>query len=164
MLALNHKEILDGWKVRIAGWDQNGYRTELEKKVVDLGITGYIEFSGPRFGLDKDKDFSESKAFILPSYSEGLPMSILEAWSFRLPVIMTEYCNLPEGFEANAAIKIQTTPQSVAEGLLKFLQLSDVEQKKIGENGYLLVSSRFTWDSIASKTIEMYEWHLNDIK
>ncbi len=164
LLALNHKEILDGWKVRIAGWDQNGYRTELEKKVVDLGITGYIEFSGPRFGLDKDKDFSESKAFILPSYSEGLPMSILEAWSFRLPVIMTEYCNLPEGFEANAAIKIQTTPQSVAEGLLKFLQLSDVEQKKIGENGYLLVSSRFTWDSIASKTIEMYEWHLNDIK
>ena len=35
-------------------------------------------------------------------------MSILEAWAYELPVVMTDYCNLPEGFSADAAIHIDT--------------------------------------------------------
>ena len=35
---------------------------------------------------------------ILPSFSEGLPMAVLEAWAYGLPVLMTDHCNLPEGF------------------------------------------------------------------
>jgi glycosyltransferase involved in cell wall biosynthesis len=67
-----------------------------------------IVFTGPAFGDRKDALLRRADAFILPSFSEGLPMSVLEAWSYRLPVLMTEHCNLPEGFAADAAIRIGT--------------------------------------------------------
>lgn len=156
IIRKTHPDTLLNWKIRIAGWDQNGYQEELVKKVSDYSIEKFIDFSGPRFGAEKKRDLAESKAFIIPSYSEGLPMSVLEAWSFGLPVIMTEYCNLPEGIEANAAIKVETTPESVAEGLLQIMTGGDEKLQQMGEVGRSLVVKSFTWDSIADKTIEMY--------
>jgi len=67
-----------------------------------------VSFLGPAFGETKDALLRSASAFILPSFSEGLPMAVLEAWSYRLPVLMTDHCNLPEGFAANAAIRIGT--------------------------------------------------------
>ena len=52
---------------------------------------------------------------------------------------MTRECNIPEGFEANAAIEIRPEPDSIAEGLKAFIALSEGEQKKIGQNGLELV-------------------------
>ena len=152
-----NSQLISQWKIRIAGWDQNNYQKELENKVHKYGIEKYIEFSGPRFGMDKEKDLIESKAFILPSYSEGLPMSILEAWSYGLPVIMTEYCNLPEGFSSGAAIKVDTNAMSVAKGLNSIMTASADELKIMGTNARELVSNSFTWSKIAEDTIKMYK-------
>ncbi len=50
-------------------------------------------------------------------------MSVLEAWAYRLPVLMTDHCNLPEGFAHNAALRIGTDVPSIAEGLRTLFQL-----------------------------------------
>ena len=65
-----------------------------------------VVFTGPAFGEAKDALLRSADAFILPSLSEGLPMSVLEAWAYGLPVLMTDKCNLPEGFAAGAAVRI----------------------------------------------------------
>ena len=44
------------------------------------------------FGEDKIKMYANADAYILPSHGEGLPMTILEAWSWKLPVVMTPHC------------------------------------------------------------------------
>ena len=87
-------------------------------------------------------------------------MSVLEAWSYGLPVIMTEYCNIPEGFAANAAMEIQPEADSITEGLKRFIALSASEQKIMGLNGLKLVKNRFTWPKIGSRMIEVYKWIL----
>ena len=46
--------------------------------------------------------YANSTAFILPSFSEGIPMAVMHAWAYSKPVLMTEGCNLPIGFTANA--------------------------------------------------------------
>ena len=121
-----------GWRFVIAGWDQGGHEAELKRICAELGLP-YVEtrdqgskgqpevggqqessvvFAGPAFGETKDALLRSADAFILPSLSEGLPMSVLEAWAYGLPVLMTEECNLPEGFAAQAAIKIDAAAPS----------------------------------------------------
>jgi len=65
-----------------------------------------IIFTGPAYHSLREDLMNLSSAFILPSLSEGLPMAVLHAWAHGLPVLMTPECNLPEGFAANAAIRI----------------------------------------------------------
>ena len=112
------------------------------------------------FDREKETALCNADAFILPSHSEGLPMTVLEAWSYSLPVLMTEYCNIPEGFKHNAAIKINPNAKSIAEGLTKLYNLSDNELKLYGTNGYNLVINKFQWPQIAIETMELYKYLL----
>src|SRR4051812_15779821 len=98
--------ILKDWVLAIAGWDQNGYEGELRKLSSDCGLTSNVRFLGPLFGPEKDAVYRACDAFVLPSLSEGLPMTVLEAWAYARPVLMTPDCNLPEGLAAEAAIEI----------------------------------------------------------
>jgi poly(glycerol-phosphate) alpha-glucosyltransferase len=148
------------WKLIIAGPDENSHLKELETFAKKLEVHNSIEFCRPRFGKEKEELLYSADAFILPSFSEGLPMSVLEAWSYKLPVLMTPECNLPDGFETDSAIKIETNPESIAIGLKKLFAMSDSERRKMGENGYALVKEKYTWDFVASQMIELYDWVL----
>lgn len=130
-----------------------------------------VQFPGPVFGAEKDALLRSVDAFILPSYSEGLPMAVLEAWAYGLPVLMTPECNLPEGLAAEAALQIQATgvgpatPWTAAslshatESALRQLQtLSPSDLVKMGANGRRLVEARFTWQQIAQEMKAVCEW------
>ena len=119
-----------------------------------------VIFCGPAFGEEKEDLLRSADAFILPSFSEGLPMSILEAWSYSLPVVMTPECNLPEGFASDAAIRIQTGVESIARGVSDLFSMSDTELRNKGARGRELVKERFTWKVIAAQMHEVYDWML----
>lgn len=156
----SNPELLDLWQVRIAGWDQLRHTDELKARCGEYGLNDVVTFIGPVLGKDKETELCKADAFVLTSFSEGLPMSVLEAWAYRLPVVMTDQCNLPDGFEDNAAIRVTTASQSIAEGLEQLFSMSDAERTAIGENGYELVKRDYTWDGIADKTIQLYQWLL----
>lgn len=159
-LKLSNPELLDEWFLAIAGWSEVGHQAVLEAQVAELEIRDDVEFLGALHGEAKHSALCHASGFILPSYSEGLPMSILEAWSYRLPVLMTPECNLPEGFSANAAVSLQTNVESVEEGLREFLEMNESEQLKMGQFGYELVQQQFTWEQVAAKMVAAYEWIL----
>ena len=150
------------WHLVVAGWDQQGYRIELERLSVDLGISRHVHFVGPVYGDEKAASFAFADAFVLPSFSEGLPMAILEAWAYEMPVLMTPHCNIPEGFEAAAAICMEPEPDDIAHGLRQLFALSDVERQALGERGRTLVEKRFSWDSVAGQMCDVYKWLLGD--
>ena len=151
-------ELLAKWEFRIAGWDQNGHIQELMSQSTNLGLDEYVKFIGSVYADKKDEEMRKANAFVLTSFSEGLPMSVLEAWAYKLPVLMTDYCNIPEGFEANAAIRVDTTPESIKAGLISILSMDDAKLNEIGENGYNLVKEKFTWEHIARQSVEVYMW------
>jgi glycosyltransferase involved in cell wall biosynthesis len=150
----------DGWHLVIAGWDDGGYLPALRARVEALGLGRSIVFIGARHGRDKEAAFAHADAFILPSFSEGLPMAVLEAWSYRLPVLMSEACNLPEGFSTGAALSIDPWLGSVVEGLRTLFTLSNAQRHAIGQRGRALVEERFTWPSVAHQMREVYGWVL----
>jgi glycosyltransferase involved in cell wall biosynthesis len=169
----------NNWQFVIAGWDQGGHEVRLKQLCEELGLSfaevsakqflsldassgqlsGFsVVFVGPVFGELKALLLERANVFILPSFSEGLPMSILEAWAYELPVVMTDYCNLPEGFDVEAAIHIGTEVESMSAGMIKMIDSSDAELKAMGANGLNLVREKFTWPTIAAQMGELYQW------
>lgn len=61
-----------------------------------LGISDRVEFPGWVSGADKDRLFRQASVLCLPSYAEGFPMAVLDAWAYGLPVVATPVGSLPD--------------------------------------------------------------------
>jgi glycosyltransferase involved in cell wall biosynthesis len=61
-----------------------------------LGLKSKVEFCGWVSGQAKERLFATSEIFVLPSHHEGLPVSILEAMSWRLAVVATNVGGVPD--------------------------------------------------------------------
>jgi poly(glycerol-phosphate) alpha-glucosyltransferase len=166
------------WVLAIAGWDDGGHEAELKRLCAELGVNGRGEggerrgekgegrrergssvvFLGPQFGEAKAECCRRCDAFILPSVSEGLPMAVLEAWSYGKPVLMTPECNLPEGFVANAALRIGTDLRGIACGLNELVRMSSAELAGMGQRGLALVRTRFNWKDIGAQMQALSAW------
>lgn len=81
------------WKLVFAGSGEidNGKAIARES-----GIENQVEFPGWVAGSEKDRLFRETSIFCLPSYAEGFPMAVLDAWAYGLPVIATPVGGLPD--------------------------------------------------------------------
>jgi poly(glycerol-phosphate) alpha-glucosyltransferase len=146
----------DSWVLEIAGWDQGGYESELKQ----IAAGASVVFLGPRFGAEKSECYRRCDAFILPSLSEGLPMTVLEAWSYAKPVLMTPECNLPEGFQAEAAVRIGSSSDEIAAALQQLAEMSKDNRSAMGVRGRELVDKNFSWPRIGEQMRAIYEWML----
>lgn len=81
------------WKIVFAG---NGEMEKGRAISKELGIANQVDFLGWVSGGQKDKVFRESMIFCLPSYAEGFPMAVLDAWAYGLPVITTPVGGIPD--------------------------------------------------------------------
>ena len=157
-------QLLTNWIFKIGGWGEKAYIEELEQIVVNNQLSPYFQFIGSVYGKEKEQLLKESDAFILPTYSEGLPMAILEAWAYGLPVITTQYSNIPEGFKTHSIFEITTDPSNMATQLTIFLNMDNDHIAQYGKNGLELVKKHFSWDIIAKQTEELYQWLLGNQK
>ena len=125
-----------------------------------LGIARRVHFVGKAEGERKYALFGHSEIFVLSSFSEAFSMAILEAMAARLPVLLTPGCNFPEAVEAGAAVSVEPNEVSTAAGVNKLLSMSDEARREMGERGRALVERDYTWDRIAGKMLETYEYIL----
>ena len=88
-IAKKHKD----WKLVFAG---NGEVEQGRVLAKNLGISSQTVWLGWVNGKDKERAFHEASVFCLPSYAEGFPMSVLDAWSYGLPVITTPVGGIPD--------------------------------------------------------------------
>lgn len=145
------------WQLIIAGESADpSYWERLQTQRDELGITGTCLFIGGQYRKAKVSCLRAADAFILPSFSEGLPMAILEAWSYELPVLMTAECNLPEGFSAGAALRIGTDAPSISDGIQRMISLPVADRQQLGVRGRALVEQSYTWSSVATATYNLY--------
>ena len=148
------------WFLAIAGWSEVGHVDELKQQSEKLGIQHDVRFLGSLYGEEKDVALRFASAYILPSYSEGIPMSVLEAWSYKLPSLITPQCNIPAGFTADATLRINTTVSSIRDGLRDLFTMSVSDRTRLGERAYDLVDMQFAWVQIGKQMTAVYNWML----
>ncbi len=144
------------WELVIVGPDQNGYSKKLEgiinKNLFDSRCTIYPEVSG----IKKHMLISSSEIFILPSFSEGFPMSLLEAAAHSKPIIQSTECNFDD--LSKSAISWVSLPnaEDLEKILISALSSSDSDLKERGEAARTLVEKSYTWATISQQYLNQF--------
>jgi glycosyltransferase involved in cell wall biosynthesis len=135
---------------------------EEESRLKRMAKDKNITFLGRVTGEDVIKLYKSSHLFVLPSLSEGQPITVLEAWAAKIPVLVTE---------------VGDNPHMVRDGINGFMvdpdqvdQLADAIQRahemfkanpakltKMGEAGHTFVKKDFTWEKVAERVYDVYE-------
>ncbi len=148
----------EGWDLVVAGWGDAlpGFKEQTRAR----GVERSVHFVGPMFGDEKTATFRHADAFVLASHAEGLPMAVLEAWSFGLPVLKSAHCHIPQGFKAEAALQAEPDADAVVRVLDALFSMTDAERTAMGGRGRALVERRFTWRHVAHQMRGVYDWLL----
>lgn len=146
------------WALVIAGGDEGGHEAELRRLAAQEGILDSVAFAGPLYGEEREAAYRCADAFVLASFSEGMPHTVLEAWARGLPVLMTEACGIQEGYWEGASLRVGEGEAGVSSALRELFTMSGGERRSMGEQGRRLVERRFSWPVVARHLIEVYRW------
>jgi len=163
-----HKDLLesignlgeDAKDVKVLFVGDGWYKPELIRKTKELGIEDKVEFLGFRNNIAEL--LSISKLFILPSYSEGLPVSVLEAMSSELPVIATDVGGMREVIKdgENGYLIPPGNPQVLADRV-RYCIHNELLAKELSKKGRPFVVDKFSLDTMLGNYESMYENLLN---
>lgn len=93
VIAKNKKKYTNRIKLMVGG---NGESARLQEIIKAEDITGIVDFLGWVKTEEKEKMLNMADIYILPSYNEGLPVSILEAMAYEKPIIATDVGGISE--------------------------------------------------------------------
>lgn len=144
------------WHLVIAGWDDGGHLEKLKALVQNQGLSQRIHFIGPIFSDAKVRALQVADGFILPSFSEGLPIAALEAWATGTPTIISPQCNLDIAFSCSASLQVLPEPESIASACIELATMPAHAANGMAGRAKNLIEREFNWDEIALKMIDAY--------
>ncbi len=138
------------WKLWIVG--DGNYMEELKSLAKVARCGDNIKFCG-ELGHDAVMNvLSLSDIFVNPSYSEGLPTSVMEAASVGLPIMATDVGGTRE-IISHMESGILVAPHNLFQlaDSLKLLALDTEEAKRMGRKARSVVIQKFNWDNITEQ-------------
>ncbi len=127
----------------------------LRSEATSLGIQDRIHLLGYR--EDAPRWLAAMNVFTLPSISEGLPLSLLEAMAAGLPAVVTGVGGMPEVVqdEQTGYIVPPADPEALARRILLLLE-NPVLARDLGTAGCHVVRTRFSQDRMLTQYRSMY--------
>ena len=144
----------------LAGPDSDGLSATLKDVAISEGIQDSVLFTGMLAAEMKWSALAAAECLILPSHSEGLSMSVLEAMGAGLPVVVTPQCNMPWIPEVGAGWLTDPTRDAIAETLVEVLSRTREANAGSGALARAFIRQNYSWSSVAERIAEVYEWCL----
>jgi glycosyltransferase involved in cell wall biosynthesis len=141
----------------LAGNDDGAW-SPFRDRMGHLGLAGRMTYLGHVGGERARQVWGAADAFVLPSYSEGFSMAVLEALACRLPCLITTACHFPELAAADGAVVVAPEAEAVTQGLRDLLDRTAPERNDLGRRGRQLVEREYTWDRQAERLAAVYRW------
>ncbi|WP_421856591.1 glycosyltransferase [Oceanicaulis sp.] len=147
----------------IAGWSDglSGFDKAIERLRVKYSNA---EFVGPQYGEEKTRTLSAASFFILPSKSEGLPMSVIESWSAGVPALLTPECNLPVGYSSGAAFRLSSDTYGIAKGIERAFNLSSQERSIASAASLEIAKAKFAIENVRVDLADLYHSAVSSVR
>lgn len=127
-----------------------------------IGTNDAIEAVGPKRGDNLVRAYAAADCFVMPSYREGFPNTVLEAGAMGLPSIVTDINGSREIIEneKNGLIVPSKNADALYDAMERILT-DDATRETMKENAREMIASRFERGFVQKCQIEFYERILN---
>jgi len=140
-------------------------KTELENLVKEKKLTDYIKMPGaiPHEKLIEMYKNQDIDAVVLPSITtsdgehEGIPVALMEAMAYKIPVISTDTGGIPELLSNGAGIIIdEKSPEQLSKAILKVMKEENFK-KALTEKGFQKIKDKFDIQKNVKTLLELIQ-------
>ncbi len=130
---------------------------QLTHLIQDIGLTGMVNLHPPAFGKDKLDFFRGADIFVYPSYSEGMPMAVIEAMASGLPIVASTAGGLPDLVQdgVNGLLVEPGQPDQLA-AALHSLAGDPTLRRSLGEQSARLAAEHFDIEQHIDRLVTIY--------
>jgi glycosyltransferase involved in cell wall biosynthesis len=143
-----------GWRLVVGG---NGEVERFLDEALRLGVRDDVDFIGWVSGTDKEREFSTADIFALPSYKEGMPVSILEAMAYGVAVIATPVGGVPDMMQPDLhGLWVEPGDVTALTRCLERLAQSPELRARLGEASREHVLAHYSTETVVAQMREVY--------
>lgn len=141
-------------KVLLGG---DGEVEQVRARAAELGISNHVELLGWVDGARKQQLLAQASVYALPSYNEGLPMSVLEAMSAGLAVVSTKVGGIPEAVrDGQEGLLIEAGDVDALTDALGLMLADPARTARMGEAARERVDRVFSADRLVPEVEAIY--------
>jgi glycosyltransferase involved in cell wall biosynthesis len=132
------------------------FQAELERDADRLGVRDRVVFAGRR--ADAADLIGQLDVVALPSWTEGLPLVLLEAMARRRAVVATPVGGTPElVLDGETGVLVPARdPEALAVAIQRLLADPGLRER-LGDAGHRRVAERFSADAMCQRVLELYD-------
>lgn len=133
-------------------------RQEVEALITRYGLTGQVRITGWLSASQVRDEILAARGLVLPSFSEGMPVVIMEAMALRRPVLSTYVAGIPElVLPGKTGLLFPAgSIDDMTSAIEDFLSKPDDELHKMGDAAYMRVLERHSVDTEAAKLAKLF--------
>jgi len=135
--------------------EEEAYACLLASRARELGVAGRVVFTGLR--RDIPNLLAAADLSVLPSLSEGLPNSVIEAMAAGLPVVATKVGGIPELIQQgrNGLLVAPGNKSALVESITALLS-NPFLSRRLGEAARIRIKTGFSFEKMFQETVSLY--------
>ena len=152
-----NRQYADGWRLILAGPDEDNYQKELEAQIQQAGCSDDIHFLGSLDSAEKWLALAAADLFVMPSDFENFGSAVAEALAAGVPVITTDGTPWDELPRAGAGWFVGRTAEALGAALREAWRIPDGQRAEMGRRAKR-IGRRFDSVAVGCQLLDLYLW------
>ncbi len=151
----------EGWQFKLVLVGDGPLRSQIESRITQLDLLNHIKITGWASNTEVKQEILSSRALVLPSFAEGLPVVIMEALALSRPVLSTYVAGIPELVEPGVCgwLIPPGSVEALTDAMRKILQLPVADLVQMGKTGVQRVAQQHDAAIEAGKLAALFRFH-----